>query len=146
MNVRKINKGTCSTVEQTPAFPAPVRSQKSTGDYGRWMADISGLLEQARRTTVRVVNSILTPTYWEIGHRIVEFEQMGKSRAEYGERLLSRLANDLTAKYGRGFSRQGLQKMRSFYLGWEICPTPSGKFEAMVKCPTLSGEFMQCQE
>src|SRR5581483_5580168 len=77
----------------------------------------------------RAVNSILTATYWEIGRRIVEFEQGGKARAEYGEELLRRVAQDLTARHGRGFSRQGLQKMRAFYLGWEICPTPSGKFE-----------------
>jgi predicted nuclease of restriction endonuclease-like (RecB) superfamily len=111
-----------------------------SGDYGRLVSDISGLLEQARRTAARSVNSILTATYWEVGRRIVEFEQGGKARAEYGERLLVQLAEDLTARHGRGFSRQGLQKMRSFYLEWEICPTPSGKFEARAKHPTLSGE------
>lgn len=109
-------------------------------DYGSLVSDISVLLEQARRTAVRSVNRILTATYWEIGRRIVEFEQGGKERADYGEGLLVRLSKDLTAKHGRGFSRANLQQMRLFYLGWEICQTPSGKFEAMVKCQTLSGE------
>jgi len=131
----KHSRGKSATV---PASPRPDVSV--SGDYGRLVSDISGLLEQARRTAARSVNSILTATYWEVGRRIVEFEQGGKARAEYGERLLVQLAEDLTARHGRGFSRQGLQKMRSFYLEWEICPTPSGKFEARAKHPTLSGE------
>ena len=116
-----------------PAAPAP-------GDYERLVAEISVLVERARHMAARSVNSILTATYWEVGRRIVEFEQGGKARAEYGERLLVRLADDLTARHGRGFSRQGLQKMRSFFLEWEICPTPSGKSEARAKCPTPSGK------
>jgi predicted nuclease of restriction endonuclease-like (RecB) superfamily len=121
--------------------------------YGGLVSGIADLLEQSRRGAVRAVNSILTATYWEIGRRIVEFEQGGKARAEYGEELLNQLAQDLTAKFGRGFSRQGLQKMRAFYQGWEICPTPSGKFEGLVRrpadlesivdmnCPTPSGKL-----
>jgi len=108
--------------------------------YVRLVSDISGLLEQARRGVAKSVNSILTMAYREIGRRIVEFEQGGKERAEYGKQLLVRLAADLMAKYGRGFSRSNLQQMRLFYLGWEICQTPSGKLEARVKCPTLSSE------
>jgi hypothetical protein len=109
-------------------------------DYGRLVSDISGLLEQGRRTTVKIANSIITTTYWKVGRRIVEFEQGGKDRAAYGEQLLVRLADDLTARHGRGYSRPGLQRMRSFYLGWEICSTPSSKLEARAKCQTLSGE------
>jgi len=105
----------------------------ASSDYGRLVADISGLLEQARRTTVRVVNSILTPTYWEVGHRIVEYEQGGKSRAGYGEELLARLSKDLMVKHGRGFSERNIRQMRTFYLGWEIWQTPSAKLEARVR-------------
>ena len=126
-------------------MPPSVRRGKAsipalTQDYGRLVSGISGLLEKARRTAARSVNSILTATYWEIGRRIVEFEQGGKTRAEYGERLLVRLADDLTTKYGRGFSGRNLRQMRTFYLGWEIWQTPSAKLEARAKCPTLSGE------
>jgi predicted nuclease of restriction endonuclease-like (RecB) superfamily len=112
---------------------------RPAGSYGRLVSDISGLLERARRTAARTVNSILTATYWEVGRRIVEYEQGGKERAEYGEALLRRLAEDLWGKLGRGFSQQGLYKMRGFYLGWQIFPTPSGKLEARVILPTLSG-------
>jgi len=75
----------------------------------------------------------MAPAYWEIGRRIVVHEQRGMHRAGYGEELLKRLAIDLTAKHGRGFSRQNLQQMRAFFLGWEICQTASGKFSARAK-------------
>jgi predicted nuclease of restriction endonuclease-like (RecB) superfamily len=115
---------------------APIQSSA----YSRLFLEISGLLDQARHSAARSVNALLAATYWEIGRRIVEFEQKGRTRAEYGERLLIRLSKDLTAKHGRGFSRANLQQMRLFYSGWEICQTPSGKFEAVVKCQTLSGK------
>ncbi|MHB8902153.1 MAG: PDDEXK nuclease domain-containing protein [Thermoguttaceae bacterium] len=109
---------------------------KSVAGYDSLLSEISELLDKARRTSVRTVNSILTAAYWEIGRRIVEFEQGGKSRAEYGEGLLRRLSQDLTGRYGRGFSRPGLQRMRAFYSGWEIRSTPSSTFEAWVRLPT----------
>jgi len=102
-------------------------------DYGGLLTGISDLLEHARRMSARSVNSILTATYWEIGRRIVEFEQGGKARAEYGEGLLKALSRDLTSRHGRGFSRANLQQMRLFYLGWEIRQTPSGIFQANVR-------------
>lgn len=100
--------------------------------YGTLIAGISELLEYARRTAARAINGILTATYWEIGRRIVEFEQGGKARAEYGEALLKRLARDLTTRGGRGFSERNLEYMRRFYLGWQISQTPSAKWEARV--------------
>src|SRR5687768_9170855 len=86
-------------------------------EYAGLIGDIAGLLEQSRRTAARAVNNVLTGTYWEIGRRIVEFEQGGKARAEYGAELLQRLAVDLTARFGRGFSRVNLQQMRLFFVG-----------------------------
>ena len=109
-------------------------------EYGRLVSQISGLLEQARRGAARAVNAILTATYWEIGRRIVEHEQGGKATSDYGEKLLERLSADLTARYGRGFSRSNVAQMRAFYAGWEIVQTPSGQFEARVICSALSGE------
>lgn len=124
--------------------PAKARQRNpaahGAGDYDHLVADIRALLEQARRSAARSVNSILTATYWQVGRRIVEYEQSGSARAEYGEALVDRLARDLTARHGRGFSKQGLYKMRGFYLGWQILPTPSGKLEARAIFPTLSGE------
>lgn len=109
-------------------------------NYGGLVGSIGGLLDQARRATVRTINSIMTAAYYEVGRRIVEFEQAGKRRAGYGEELLKRLAKDLTASHGRGFSERNLEKMRSFYLGWEISPTVSAKLQAHVICPTVSGK------
>ncbi|MBQ7188832.1 MAG: DUF1016 family protein [Kiritimatiellae bacterium] len=65
---------------------------------------------------MRAVNAELVIANWNIGRHIVEFEQGGKARAEYGKELLKRLAVDLTARYGRGFSRSKLIYMRLFYL------------------------------
>jgi len=111
--------------------------------YGVLVSGISGLLDQARRMSSRAVNSILTATYWEIGEigrRIIEYEQGGKARAEYGETLLKRLSQDLAATHGRGFSRANLQLMRLFFLGWEIRQTPSGAFEAGIRRPPEDGD------
>lgn len=88
---------------------APARTPALPTNYGQLVSGITALLEQARRATARAVNSILTATYWEVGRRIVDFEQGGQDRAGYGEALLPRLAQDLTKRHGRGFSRQGLQ-------------------------------------
>lgn len=102
-------------------------------DYDGLLSGLSGLLDQARVATARVVNGLMAATYYELGRRIVEFEQGGKHRAEYGEALLKRLATDLTSKHGRGFSRQNLQQMRNFFLDWEICQTPSGIFQVRTR-------------
>ena len=61
------------------------------------------LLDTARRASARTVNAIMTATYWELGRRIVELEQGGKGRADYGEELLKRMSADLTPRFGRGF-------------------------------------------
>jgi len=85
-------------------------------DYPGLVGNIGELLESARRTSARAVNALMTATYWEIGRRIVEFEQGGKERAEYGETLLLRLSSDLTARFGRGFGKSNLFLMRKFFL------------------------------
>jgi predicted nuclease of restriction endonuclease-like (RecB) superfamily len=101
--------------------------------YDEALSGISELLDQARRAAARSVNGILAATYWEVGRRVVEFEQGGRARAEYGEGLVKRLSADLTAKHGRGFSERNLRQMRTFYQGWEIRQTPSAVFEARVR-------------
>jgi predicted nuclease of restriction endonuclease-like (RecB) superfamily len=95
--------------------------------------DIVGILDQARAAAARTVNTIMTATYWHVGRRIVEEDQQGKQRAEYGDELIRRLSTDLTSRFGRGYSRQNLQQMRKFYQTWppdEICQTASGKSPA----------------
>lgn len=97
-------------------------------DYQTFLVGMADFLEQARRIAARSVNALMTATYWEVGHRIVEHEQEGQRRADYGEQLLARLAHDLTARCGRGFSLRNLYLMRAFYLARpEILQTPSAE-------------------
>ncbi len=120
----------------TPKSSPPAKRATPLGDdrgYGGLLSGLSTLLDKARHGVVRTVNTILTATYWEVGRRIVEFEQGGKARAGYGEALLQRLAVDLTAKHGRGYSERNLRQMRAFFLGWEIRQMPSAEFQARVK-------------
>ncbi len=112
------------------------------GDYSNLVGGIGELLEAARRGSARAVNALMTATYWEIGRRIVEFEQRGEKRAGYGDELLKRLGEDLTNRAGKGFSRQNLQNMRLFYLAVpqeRICQTLSGKLAEPANCQTPSG-------
>src|SRR5262249_46858185 len=78
------------------------------GGYERTLSEISALVAEARRTSARAVNAIMTATYWAIGRRIVEEEQGGTARASYGEELIRRLAADLTSRFGRGFGWRNL--------------------------------------
>jgi predicted nuclease of restriction endonuclease-like (RecB) superfamily len=77
---------------------------------------ISGLLQAARQNVVRAVNQTMVYTYYEIGRNIVEDEQQGKERAEYGKKVLKELSLKLTKEFGKGFSVQNLENMRKFYL------------------------------
>lgn len=70
--------------------------------YDSVLADLVRVIEQARSTAARSVNTVMTATNWEMGRRIVEHEQGGRIRAGYGEELLARLATNLTKRYQRG--------------------------------------------
>jgi len=73
------------------------------------------ILEQARANVVRSVNSEMVIAYWLIGREIVEEEQQGGKRAEYGKRLIEALSGKLTERYGKGFSVPNLKRFRQFY-------------------------------
>jgi predicted nuclease of restriction endonuclease-like (RecB) superfamily len=93
-------------------------SQTVSAEYDGLIGGIAELLETARCTAARTVNALMTATYWEIGRRIVEFEQEGAARAAYGEKLLTQLSHDLTSRLGRGFGVDNLQRFRSFFLSY----------------------------
>lgn len=78
--------------------------------------DIAELLNVARSRAYHSVNSIMVETYWKIGQRIVEEEQGGATRAEYGTKLIENLSKYLTDSFGKGFSEANLKNMRQFYL------------------------------
>ncbi len=81
-----------------------------------FFADVAQMLNLARSKAYKAVNSLMVQTYWNIGKRIVEEEQQGKSRAEYGERLIENLSRYLTDIFGKGFSEANLWNMKKFYL------------------------------
>lgn len=121
---------------------------KGIKGYNTILSDVAELLESARRVSARATNAIMTATYWEIGRRIVEFEQRGTRRAGYGEELIARLSADLTKHFGRGFGRVNLSQMRKFCQCWppaQIFQTMSEKClagqDSPAKVQTLSTEF-----
>jgi predicted nuclease of restriction endonuclease-like (RecB) superfamily len=126
----------------------PIKTSLPADRYRSILAELVELLEHARRAAARAVNAVMTATYWQVGRRIVESEQRGARRAGYGEELLSRLSADLTARFGRGFSRQNLQSMRAFYLFYpqgHIRQTTSGKSakgrNRQITSGTLTGDM-----
>ena len=88
----------------------------SSEEYNALLVDVTRWLEQARKQAGRAVNALMTTTYWRIGERIFEQEQRGGERVGYGERIVEQLARDLSARFGRGFSRANVFQMRQFYL------------------------------
>jgi len=84
--------------------------------YSTLITDLASFIEQGREAAVRYVNTALVTTYWVIGRRIVEYEQKGKERAEYGKALLKRLSIDLTKQFGKGWGEPHLRAIRQFYL------------------------------
>jgi predicted nuclease of restriction endonuclease-like (RecB) superfamily len=103
----------------TRADDITVTNNEITGQgYGTIRTEIVDLLYAARAASIRSVNALMTASYWEIGRRIVEFEQSGGRRAEYGEELIKQLAVDLTRQFGRGFGAVNLSQMRRFYIEW----------------------------
>ena len=82
--------------------------------------NLRGLIQQARQQILRTADVVQVQTCWEIGRHIVEFEQGGAGRAEYGKRLLPTLAETLTAEFGKGFDASNLRYMRLFYQAFPI--------------------------
>ena len=92
----------------------------SNGAYQALVGGIASVIDEARRAATRSVNAAMTAAYWLIGGHIVEFEQGGRERGEYGRGVVERLASDLSARYGRGFSARSLWQMRAFYVAWPV--------------------------
>jgi predicted nuclease of restriction endonuclease-like (RecB) superfamily len=95
--------------------------------YQELLERISQRYTKGQAQAVRSVNEIIVETNWCIGQYIVEYEQDGKSKAEYGKTLLENISKDLTLLHGKGFSRSNLQRMRQFYLAYPICAKVSHK-------------------
>ena len=94
--------------------------------YNDLLKNIGFTIETGRNNALSALNEQILMTYWEIGRHIIEFEQHGSERAEYGTALINNLSNDLKTRHGRGFSRSNIQMMRLFYIKYPIYQT-SGK-------------------
>lgn len=101
---------------------------------------VAELLQNARQQVSRTVNSTMTITYFEIGRIIVEEEQNGKDRAEYGKQLLKGLSEQLTKEFGKGFSIRNLEQIRQFYITFSKSETLS-RILQIQKAQTVSAEF-----
>jgi predicted nuclease of restriction endonuclease-like (RecB) superfamily len=106
-------------------------------DYTAIVAQIKELMNQTRSAIAHEINGYQIKTYWEIGRIIVEHEQKGNIKAEYGKRLLPEISKRLTRELGSGFSRSNLQNMRNFYLEYQICQTVSVKLSWSHYCELL---------
>lgn len=89
-------------------------------DHSPLFLEIKEIIFQSRQRVFRIANSALLETYWQIGKLIVEDEQEGKDRADYGKFILKNLANQLTLEFGKGFDDSNLRNMRSFYKTFPI--------------------------
>lgn len=89
--------------------------------------DIRNLLVQSRNYLQQSVNSVMVQTYWQIGKMIVEDEQNGKDRAEYGKKQLEHISKALTVEFGKGFDARNLRNMRQFYISFPIWNAVSTK-------------------
>ncbi|MCL2246646.1 MAG: DUF1016 N-terminal domain-containing protein [Lentimicrobiaceae bacterium] len=85
-------------------------------DKNELFDNIKTLLAEARRSVIRNINQTMVCTYFEMGRMIVEDEQKGEHRAEYGEQVIRELSEKLTKEFGRGFSFTNLKQMRQFYI------------------------------
>jgi predicted nuclease of restriction endonuclease-like (RecB) superfamily len=106
-----------------------VPARRRSDNLGPLVAEVRSLIKAARRGAASVVNTLQVMTSFEIGRRIVEHEQQGSKRAEYGAELLVELSARLTEEFGKGFSRSNLEYMRKFFLEFSprIPQTPSGE-------------------
>lgn len=110
--------------------------------YNELLYQIGSALQTAKQNAIKAINIELIIANWKVGRYIVDFEQHGKQRAEYGKELLVTLSADLKVKFGKGFSRSSLQLMRLFYIHYP-------KFQPLVDKDlirqTVSGEFSKSQ-
>ena len=100
---------------------------QNTHIYQKLVDSIGITIENARQRAFQAVNNELLKANWEIGKYIVEFEQQGNEKAEYGSALLTNLSKDLKTRFGKGFSKSNVYLMRQFYLKFQIFQLVTGK-------------------
>lgn len=106
----------------------------------KFFSQIVDLLQSARSKVIQTVNQTMVLTYFEIGRMIVEEEQQGKKRAEYGKRIIKELSKTLTVEFGKGFSERNIEQMRQFYLVYSKPQTLSADFKNKSQTPSAESE------
>ena len=86
------------------------------GVSNNYINEVKEILKNARQKAYNTINSVMVEAYWKIGRRIVEEEQSGRERAEYGKEILQNLSKELTEEFGKGYSYRTLREIRQFYL------------------------------
>ena len=116
----------------------------SPRNYSSLLDRIADILVEARTKVVREINKAQVLAYWEIGREIIEFEQKGRSRGQYGEYLIERLSKDMAPKFGKGVSPTNLRMMRLFYQTFPIRQTLSDESvqEQQFQTPSEKSEIV----
>lgn len=126
-----------NATNRTPATGEPQKLEYDN-QLASLCSDAIAIIEAARQTAYKAVNTAMVYSYYELGRRIVEEEQKGASRAKYGDGLIAELSNSLTEHFGRGFSKTNLKQMRTFYMVYsqdQIGQTVSDQFTHLPKTP-----------
>ena len=128
-----------NTELQTPITQAIQSPEPNELEFFKSVCD---LIQQARRSIEKSINTAMVVTYYEIGRRIIEQEQQGEKRAQYGKRILQGLSDYLTENLGKGFSTENLRLMRKFFITYssellpddvnEISKSPIWKFNPNI--------------
>lgn len=118
------------------------------------LADIRNIIERGRSQAYAAVGQALIVTYWNVGRRIVEEEQHGEHRAQYGAKLIANLANELTREFGAGYNKRSLEQYRRFYLSFKDLEIANAcvrnltwtHFRIIMREPTPEGRLWYVKE
>lgn len=97
------------------------------------LRDMCGIVESSQKAAYQAVNTTLVQRNWLLGYRIASEEMQGEGRAKYGEEIIKKLSKELSAEYGKGFTKSNLYSFYSFYKTYpEIFQTMSGKSQRLL--------------
>ena len=116
----------------------PIEIENNNKDYKKLIKSIENIVSSSKNKIANTINDTMIETYWNIGKYIIEFEQKGNRKAEYGKQLLVRLSKDLKLLLGKGFSRSNLYNMRKLYELYPNFQPLAGKLSWANLCEILT--------
>ena len=102
-----------------------INQSNQNKEYNILIENVGIALKNSRQNIANTINTEIVLTYWQIGKYIIDYEQKGNEKAEYGSNMLNKLSSDLTQKYGKGFSRSNVFYIRKFYMEYPKIQTVS---------------------